>query len=90
MKLLIDISEVDHEIIQIIVNSHGLGTKVDEAIANGIKIPEYSGRLISAEWLKTELGDTNMDIFTNEVKEMIDSAPTIIPATEEVEDEETS
>ena len=34
-------------------------------------------RYIDAEWLKTELGDVNMDIYTDEVKEYIDSAPSI-------------
>ena len=32
---------------------------------------------IDAEWLAEELGDVNMDIYTNEVKEYIDSAPNI-------------
>ena len=32
---------------------------------------------IDAEWLAEELGDVNMDIYTNEVKEYIDSAPSI-------------
>lgn len=32
---------------------------------------------IDAEWLRDELGDTNMDIYTDEVKEYIGSAPSI-------------
>lgn len=34
-------------------------------------------RYIDAEWLKDELGDTNMDIYTDEVKEYINDAPSI-------------
>ncbi len=34
-------------------------------------------RWIDAEWLCNELGDINMDIYTDEVKEYIDSAPSI-------------
>lgn len=34
-------------------------------------------RYIDAEWLCDELGDINMDIYTDEVKEYIDSAPSI-------------
>ena len=32
---------------------------------------------IDAEWLAEELGDVNMDIYTNEVKEYINDAPSI-------------
>jgi len=34
-------------------------------------------RYINAEWLCNELGDTNMDIYTDEVKKYISSAPSI-------------
>lgn len=34
-------------------------------------------RYIDAEWLRKELGDTNMDVYTDEVKEYIGSAPSI-------------
>lgn len=34
-------------------------------------------RYINAEWLCDELGDINMDIYTDEVKEYINSAPSI-------------
>ena len=34
-------------------------------------------RLIDADALKEEFGDINMDIYTDEVKEYIDDAPTI-------------
>ena len=34
-------------------------------------------RPIDADALKVKLGDTNMDILTNEVKELIDSTPTV-------------
>ena len=34
-------------------------------------------RWIDAEWLCNELGDINMDIYTDEVKEYINSAPSI-------------
>ena len=34
-------------------------------------------RYIDAEWLKDELGDTNMDIYTDEVKEYINDTPSI-------------
>lgn len=34
-------------------------------------------RYVKAGWLYNELGDTNMDIYTDEVKEYIDSAPSI-------------
>ena len=39
-------------------------------------------RLIDADALKEEFGDVNMDIYTDEVKEYIDDAPTI--ATKQV------
>lgn len=35
------------------------------------------GRLIDADWLIKELGDINMDIYTDEVKDYINEAPTI-------------
>lgn len=34
-------------------------------------------KYVKADWLYNELGGTNMDIYTNEVKEYIDSAPAI-------------
>ena len=34
-------------------------------------------RLIDADALKIELGETNMDIFIDEVKQIVDEAPTI-------------
>lgn len=36
-------------------------------------------RPIDADALKEEFGDINMDIYTDEVKEYIDDAPTIEP-----------
>lgn len=36
-------------------------------------------RLIDADALKEQFGDTNMDIYADEVKEYIDEAPTIEP-----------
>lgn len=49
-------------------------------------------RLIDAKWLYDELGDINMDIHTDEVKKLIDSAPTIeiptwIPCSERLPEE---
>lgn len=45
-----------------------------------IEIPTPHGRLIDGDKFKETMGDTNMDIYTDEVKEHIDDAPTILEA----------
>lgn len=45
-----------------------------------IQIPKGHGRLIDGDKFKETMGDTNMDIYTDEVKEHIDDAPTILEA----------
>lgn len=87
MRLVIEISEEDYNEVFKITDWQSFPKAYMDfddhlcyAIANGTPIPEHHGRLVSAEQLKEELGDTNMDIFTNEVKEMIDNALTIITA----------
>lgn len=49
-------------------------TKTEGVITTCIAVPS---RYIDAEWLCNELGDINMDIYTDEVKNYIDSAPSI-------------
>ena len=49
-------------------------TKTEGVITTCIAVPS---RYIDAEWLCNELGDINMDIYTDEVKKYIDSAPSI-------------
>ena len=51
-----------------------------EINAEAIQIPKDHGRLIDADKFKETMGDTNMDIYTDEVKEHIDDAPTILEA----------
>lgn len=66
-------------------NTHGgldLKSKFVEC-ADVIQIPKGHGRLIDGDKFKETMGDTNMDIYTDEVKEHIDDAPTILEAEED-------
>ena len=76
MQILIEISDETYKKIQ----NKILYPWDVESILNGISTPKGHGRLIDADALCEELGDINMDIYTNEVKEMIDNAPTVIEA----------
>lgn len=65
--------------IEIIIRPHGkVFSKTRGIFAEAIQIPKGHGRLIDGDKFKETMGDTNMDIYTDEVKEHIDDAPTIL------------
>lgn len=81
MHVVIDISEKEYKKIGLIVEM-GLGTNIDEIVANGIVLPKGHGDLIDVDALNRK--DVNC---ANIPMNFIDIAPRIIEA-DRVGDEE--
>lgn len=57
-----------------------------EAVEMAISALSTEGEYIKKEHILNELGDTNMDILTNEVKEIVNSLPSYsIPDSDDIE-----
>jgi hypothetical protein len=93
MQIVIDISEEMYEELKYL-NVHGFTTAAEEAIANGIPLPEGHGKLFDVNDLLDRIGlednESNRDENVGEIVtlEDFDYIPTIIPADTESEGEE--
>lgn len=78
MELVVKISEEEYYKIKVVVQM-GLGTNIDEAVANGTPLPKIHGRLIDADaFIANEsccgyIEDMDIDSFNS-------ATPTIIEA----------
>lgn len=87
MKVVIDISENQYEIVKEYIETVDDENLLANAIVNGTPLPKGHGRLIDADELFLDI-QTDEQMRLGEhlawVKERIDSAPTIIEAESEV------
>jgi hypothetical protein len=88
IELVIKISEEDYERLKVFKKAPfcSFPSRIYEAIAHGTPLPEHHGDLKDVSALET-ISVWESGRFEAVLKEDIDEAPTIIPATKEVEPE---